>query len=76
VLGPHHYASKGKPAAFRVIDNAMAGAGLYDLSGPEASRTGEWREGIGRLLAAQLAPEVRALLAPYPRWSRRSSGRD
>src|SRR5258708_8787131 len=55
---------KEKPAAFRVIDT-HAGAGLYDLSGPEASRTGEWRAGIGRLLAAQLAPDVRALLAPY-----------
>ena len=55
---------KEKSAAFRVIDT-HAGAGLYDLSGPEASRTGEWREGIGRLRAAQLAPGVRALLAPY-----------
>ena len=55
---------KEKPAAFRVIDT-HAGAGLYDLSGAEASRTGEWREGIGRLLAARLAPDVRALLAPY-----------
>jgi 23S rRNA (adenine2030-N6)-methyltransferase len=53
-----------KPAAFRVID-AHAGAGLYDLAGSEASRSGEWRAGIGRLLAAQLAAPVRALLAPY-----------
>ena len=55
---------KEKPAAFRVIDT-HAGAGRYDLAGPEASRTGEWREGIGRLAAAQLAPEVRELLGPY-----------
>ena len=55
---------KEKPAAFRVIDT-HAGAGLYDLAGPEASRTGEWREGIGRLLDAPLAPALRALLAPY-----------
>ena len=53
-----------KPAAFRVIDT-HAGPGQYDLAGPEASRTGEWREGIARLLAAELAPHVRALLAPY-----------
>jgi 23S rRNA (adenine2030-N6)-methyltransferase len=53
-----------KPAPFRVIDT-HAGAGLYDLGGPEAERTGEWREGIGRLLKADLAPEVRALLSPY-----------
>ena len=38
---------KEKPAAFRVIDT-HAGAGLYDLAGPEASRTGEWREGVGK----------------------------
>ncbi|MBV8837290.1 MAG: 23S rRNA (adenine(2030)-N(6))-methyltransferase RlmJ [Alphaproteobacteria bacterium] len=55
---------KEKPAAFRVIDT-HAGAGLYDLSGAEASRTGEWRGGIGRLLTARLAPAVDALLAPY-----------
>src|SRR3954469_13707251 len=55
---------KEKPAAFRIIDT-HAGAGLYDLAGPEASRTGEWREGIGKLLAAKLAPEARELLAPY-----------
>jgi 23S rRNA (adenine2030-N6)-methyltransferase len=53
-----------KPAAFRVIDT-HAGAGLHDLTGKESSRTGEWRDGIGRLLAATLEPEIRALLAPY-----------
>jgi 23S rRNA (adenine2030-N6)-methyltransferase len=55
---------KEKPAAFRVIDT-HAGAGLYDLAGPEASRTAEWREGIGRLVAQDLAPAARLLLAPY-----------
>jgi 23S rRNA (adenine2030-N6)-methyltransferase len=55
---------KEKPAAFRVIDT-HAGAGLYDLAGPEASRTGEWRDGIARLRAAHLDREVEALLAPY-----------
>jgi 23S rRNA (adenine2030-N6)-methyltransferase len=55
---------KEKPAAFRVIDT-HAGAGLYDLSGPEASRTGEWRAGIGKLAVAKLTPAVRDLLAPY-----------
>lgn len=53
-----------KPTPFRVIDT-HAGAGLYDLSGPEAARSGEWREGIGRLLTAELAPDVRMLLSPY-----------
>src|SRR3954470_24170200 len=55
---------KGKPAAFRVIDT-HAGAGLYDLAGPEASRTGEWREGIGKLVSADVEPAARELLAPY-----------
>lgn len=55
---------QAKPAAFRVIDT-HAGAGLYDLAGPEASRSGEWRDGIGRLRAAPLDPALRALLSPY-----------
>jgi 23S rRNA (adenine2030-N6)-methyltransferase len=54
----------GKPAAFRVIDT-HAGAGVYDLAGEEASRSGEWRAGIGRLLAAPISPPVQALLKPY-----------
>src|SRR5215470_5500240 len=54
----------GKPAAFRVIDT-HAGLGLYDLSGPEASRSGEWHSGIARVIAAPIAAPVRALLAPY-----------
>jgi 23S rRNA (adenine2030-N6)-methyltransferase len=56
-----------KPAAFRVIDT-HAGAGVYDLAGAEAGKTGEWRHGIGRLFgddARSLTPDVRALLAPY-----------
>jgi 23S rRNA (adenine2030-N6)-methyltransferase len=53
-----------KPAAFRVIDT-HAGAGRYDLTAREANKTGEWREGIGRLMAAALEPDVHALLAPY-----------
>jgi 23S rRNA (adenine2030-N6)-methyltransferase len=53
-----------KPAAFRVIDT-HAGAGIYDLAGPEAARSGEWRDGIGRLLAASVAEPARALLVPY-----------
>ena len=53
-----------KDSAFRIIDT-HAGSGLTRLSGREASRTGEWRQGIGRLLAAPLDPEIRGLLAPY-----------
>jgi 23S rRNA (adenine2030-N6)-methyltransferase len=55
---------RGKPASFRVIDT-HAGAGVYDLAGIEASRAGEWQHGIGRLVAAALSEQPRALLAPY-----------
>jgi len=58
----HHL--RDKPAAFRVIDT-HAGAGLYDLAGPESARSGEWHEGIERLLAAPLPGDVAQLLAPY-----------
>src|SRR6185437_15318197 len=53
-----------KPAAFRVIDT-HAGAALYDLGGPEAAKTEEWRDGIGRLLPAKLGGAAQALLVPY-----------
>ncbi|MGQ2903047.1 MAG: 23S rRNA (adenine(2030)-N(6))-methyltransferase RlmJ [Neoaquamicrobium sediminum] len=55
---------KRKPGAFRVIDT-HAGSGLYDLSSEEAQKTGEWRNGIGRLLDAKLPDDVTALAAPY-----------
>jgi 23S rRNA (adenine2030-N6)-methyltransferase len=41
-----------KPAGFLTLDT-HAGVGRYDLAGTEAERTGEWRGGIGRLLAAR-----------------------
>jgi 23S rRNA (adenine2030-N6)-methyltransferase len=53
-----------KPAAFRVIDT-HAGAGRYDLLGPEANRSGEWRAGIGRVFEARPEAGPQALLAPY-----------
>jgi 23S rRNA (adenine2030-N6)-methyltransferase len=55
---------RAKPAAFRVIDT-HAGAGLYDVAGPEASRSPEWRAGIGRVFVNPLPDAVRRLLAPY-----------
>ena len=58
-----HYLRE-KQAAFRVVDT-HAGAGLYDLTGREAQRSGEWRDGIARLMAASLAPDAAALIAPY-----------
>lgn len=55
---------KKKDKAFRVIDT-HAGIGLYDLSADAAQRTGEWREGIGRLITADLPAPVAELLGPY-----------
>lgn len=55
---------KLKPAPFRVIDT-HAGTGLYDLTGPEAAKTGEWRDGIGRVIGTPFRPDVAAILAPY-----------
>jgi 23S rRNA (adenine2030-N6)-methyltransferase len=40
----------GKPAPFAVLDT-HAGRGAYDLAAPEAERSGEWREGIARVMA-------------------------
>jgi 23S rRNA (adenine2030-N6)-methyltransferase len=55
---------RDKPGAFRVIDT-HAGAGLYDLSSSEATRGGEWPDGIGRLIDASLPKDAADLLAPY-----------
>ncbi|MCB1417272.1 MAG: 23S rRNA (adenine(2030)-N(6))-methyltransferase RlmJ, partial [Nitratireductor sp.] len=53
---------KGKP--FRVIDT-HAGTGFYDLSSDEAQKTGEWRDGIGKLVEAMVPTEALSLIAPY-----------
>src|ERR1700739_4398668 len=53
-----------KPAAFRVIDS-HAGAGLYDLTGEEARRSGEWLTGIARLMQARFSEPTMDLLKPY-----------
>jgi 23S rRNA (adenine2030-N6)-methyltransferase len=53
-----------KPAAFRVIDT-HGGAGLYDLTGDEASRSGEWLTGIARIVQARFSDAALALLKPY-----------
>jgi 23S rRNA (adenine2030-N6)-methyltransferase len=55
---------KAKPGAFRVIDT-HAGVGLYDLGAGEAARTGEWRDGIGRLWNVTPPARLAPLLAPY-----------
>jgi 23S rRNA (adenine2030-N6)-methyltransferase len=56
---------KKKPAPFFYLDT-HAGRGLYDLSEAQAQRSGEYRGGIGRVLAApaaSLPPEVAAYAA-------------
>jgi 23S rRNA (adenine2030-N6)-methyltransferase len=53
-----------KQAAFRVIDS-HAGAGVYDLTGEEASRGGEWLTGIARLMQARFSQTTLPLLQPY-----------
>lgn len=55
-----------KPAPFRYIET-HAGAGIYDLLGPQAEKTTEWRGGIGKLTAAEPPAEVRPLIEPYLR---------
>ena len=53
-----------KPAAFRVIDT-HAGAGVYDLTGEEARRSGEWLTGIARVMQARFSETVLPLVTPY-----------
>ncbi len=60
---------KLKDKAFRVIDS-HAGIGLYDLASPLAAKTGEWEQGIGKLLGPDLKPvpmsgKLATALAPY-----------
>lgn len=55
---------KLKPQPFRVVDT-HAGVGLYDLTSVEAQKTGEWRDGIGRILASDPPAPVAEILAPY-----------
>jgi len=63
---------KRKDTPFRVIDT-HAGIGCYDLEGIEAGKTGEFRDGVGRLLAGPPLPEafadyLTALRAVNPDW--------
>jgi 23S rRNA (adenine2030-N6)-methyltransferase len=53
-----------KQAPFRVIDS-HAGAGLYDLTGEEAARSGEWLTGIARVMQARFSDKALPLVTPY-----------
>ena len=46
-----------KDTPFAYLDS-HSGIGLYDLLGDEASRTGEWESGIGRLYGRNDVPEL------------------
>ena len=50
-----------KEAPLAYLDS-HAGVGLYDLAGDQASRTGEWLQGIARIWQAETRP---ALLDDY-----------
>jgi 23S rRNA (adenine2030-N6)-methyltransferase len=74
-----------KPKPFTVLDT-HAGAGHYDLRAPEAEKTGEAADGIGRVIAAALPAAaayldlIRSLIrlptaSPNIRARRRSSPR-
>jgi 23S rRNA (adenine2030-N6)-methyltransferase len=54
---------KRKEGAFRYVDT-HSGIGVYDLGSVQAEKTGEWQDGIGRVLAAANPP---AELEPYLR---------
>lgn len=53
-----------KETPFRVIDT-HAGAGLYDLTGAEATRSPEWRDGVAGILDTPLAEPADELIAGY-----------
>ena len=55
---------KKKDHAFRVIDT-HAGIGVYDLSSDEAQKTGEWIDGIGRILDRPVQPDIELLIKPW-----------
>ena len=53
-----------KDKAFRVLDT-HAGIGSYDLRSEETQKTGEWLDGIAKVLSADMPEDVSSLLAPW-----------
>ncbi len=53
-----------KPTPFRIIDT-HAGAGRYDLTGDEATRSAEWSTGIARMMQARFTEAIEPLVRPY-----------
>ncbi|MGJ3232949.1 MAG: 23S rRNA (adenine(2030)-N(6))-methyltransferase RlmJ [Oceanicaulis sp.] len=54
---------KQKPKPFRYIDT-HAGIGAYDLASSEARRSPEWKDGIARVMDADMDAEIARVLAP------------
>lgn len=57
-----YFQRKDKP--FRILDT-HAGIGLYDLTAVETQKTGEWQQGIAKVLEADMPALVAELLAPW-----------
>lgn len=57
-----YFQRKEKP--FRMLDT-HAGIGQYDLTSEETLKTGEWQQGIARVLEADMPDRVAALLQPW-----------
>lgn len=53
-----------KDKAFRILDT-HAGIGVYDLTSEETQKTGEWQQGIAKVLDAAAPENVARLLAPW-----------
>lgn len=53
-----------KNKAFRLLDT-HAGIGRYDLTSEAALKTGEWQNGIAKILDAAMPDEVAGLLSPW-----------
>ncbi|NVK35280.1 MAG: 23S rRNA (adenine(2030)-N(6))-methyltransferase RlmJ [Rhodobacteraceae bacterium] len=53
-----------KEKAFRIIDT-HAGIGSYDLTSEETQKTGEWQQGIAKVLKKDKPQQVADLLAPW-----------
>lgn len=53
-----------KEAALFVLDT-HAGRAVYDLAGRDAQKTGEWREGVGRIQTPGPGTDADIILQPY-----------
>jgi 23S rRNA (adenine2030-N6)-methyltransferase len=57
-----YFQRKDKP--FRIIDT-HAGIGSYDLTSEETGKTGEWLDGIAKVLDAKIPEDVADILSPW-----------